>query len=89
MEITRRVKDAKSFIIEVANLIGRYLRDICDYPRNAQLIVQPLLLETVIDDPTNSRDCENYDIRQFVKTNRQGNFVPNMKTIKNLASRYF
>lgn len=85
----KRISDAKAYTNDVYDLISRYLVNPNRYPDNSQLIVQPTLCETIIDDPEGTQSCDVYDIRQFVTTDREGTPVPNLRHIQHLAKRYY
>ena len=65
----KRIEDIKSYINEVTDLIKRYIKNYDEYPKGARLLVEPVLCETVIDDPRGCRGVEQYNINRFFPLN--------------------
>ncbi|MCH3995319.1 MAG: hypothetical protein LKG14_04555 [Prevotella sp.] len=78
-----------SFITNLTSLIWDYIAHPSRYPLNSKLLIEPILGETVIDDPTQSRGCEQYDLNYFVSKNEHGSVKPNSKSIKKLAKKLY
>lgn len=89
MEIEKRIANAKSYVDDVADTIKRYISNKDDYPQDSHLIVQPVLCETLIDDPRYSKDCDIYDLRMFIKTGEDGAQKPDLEHIWRLAEIYY
>lgn len=89
MDITSRFRDMKSYIIEVTEILWRYIQNTDSYPRNALLAIQPELLTTVIDTRDACSQCEYYALNQLLKRTNHGTLVPNDSAIERLAMRYF
>ena len=85
----KRIEDIKSYINEVADLIKRYINNSDEYPKGARLLVEPVLCETVIDDPRGCRGVEQYNINRFVKIDNHGIRIPNLRAIMELAKKYY
>ena len=85
----KRIEDIKSYINEVTDLIKRYINNYDQYPRGARLLVEPVLCETVIDDPRGCRGVEQYNINKFVKIDNHGIPIPNLHAIMELAKKYY
>jgi hypothetical protein len=85
----KRIEDIKSYINEVADLIRRYINNSDEYPKGARLLVEPVLCETVIDDPRGCRGVEQYNINRFVKIDNHGIRIPNLRAIMELAKKYY
>lgn len=81
--------DAKAYIKDLTNLIWNYILNRDLYPANAKLAVQPEIMANVIDDPSQCRYCDIYDLNLLICHDRTGNPQPNMMAIKNVANRYF
>ncbi len=87
--MNKRIEDIKSYINEVTDLIKRYINNQDQYPRGARLLVEPVLCETVIDDPRGCRGVEQYNINKFVKTDNYDIPMPNLDAIMELAKKYY
>ena len=87
--MNKRIEDIKSYINEVTDLIKRYINNYDEYPKGARLLVEPILCETVIDDPRGCRGVEQYNINKFVKIDRYGIPMPNLHAIMELAKKYY
>ncbi|MGI6222998.1 MAG: hypothetical protein ACOYJG_05275 [Prevotella sp.] len=89
MEEEKRISNAKSYVDDVADTINRYIVNKDNYPNHACLIVQPILCETLIDDPRYTKGCDIYDLRQFIKKTPNGKELPDRESIERLARRYY
>ena len=85
----KRIEDIKSYINEVTDLIIRYINNYDEYPKGARLLVEPVLCETVIDDPRGCRGVEQYNINRFLKIDNHGIPIPNLHAIIELAKKYY
>lgn len=87
--LQKRISSMTSFVSNLTSLIWDYIAHPCHYPMNSKLLIEPILGETVIDDPAQSRGCEQYDLNHFVSKNRMGWKQPNTKSIKKLAKQLY
>ena len=78
-----------AYVRDVTSLIWNYIHHREQYPENAQLAVQPELMASVIEDPTQCRHCDFYDLRTLISKDDQGGLVPNQHAIQNMANRYY
>ena len=85
----RKMKTIKEYVSMVTSLIKFYLSNLSSFPRNAKLLVQRELGETVIDDPTQCRGCDHYNLDDFVKRGHDGYPAPNVQAIAQMASHYY
>ena len=85
----KRIEDIKSYINEVTDLIIRYINNYDEYPKGARLLVEPILCETVIDNPKGCRGVEQYNINRFLKIDNHGIPIPNLHAIIELAKKYY
>ena len=89
MEMEKRIANAKRYVDDVTDTINRYIVDKDNYPSHSCLIVQPMLCETLIDDPLNTKGCDIYDLRQFIKREPGGRELSDRESIERLARRYY
>lgn len=85
----RKFNDIRTYTVNVTELIWNFIRHPEAYPSNASLVVQPELMETVIDNPEECKYCDYYNINMLVERDSQGNMVPNSYAIANMARRYY
>ena len=85
----RKFNDIRTYTTNVTELIWHFIRHPEAYPNNASLVVQPELMETVIDNPNECKYCDTYNINLLVERDGQGNMVPNHYAIANMARRYY
>ena len=80
-------------IISETKKIGKqkiyFIRHPEAYPQDALLAIQPDLMETVIDNPSECNYCDFYNLNLLVERDSQGNMVPNRGAIAQLARRYY
>ncbi len=81
--------DTSAYMKDVTNLIWNYIRHRDLYPENAQLAVQPEIMANVIDDPSQCRFCDFYDLNTLIVKDVAGRQMPNKHAIQNMANRYF
>src|SRR5574344_1904032 len=67
--------------------ITKYINNYDEYPKGARLLVEPVLCETVIDDPRGCRGVEQYNINRFLKIDNHGIPIPNLHAIIELAKK--
>lgn len=81
--------DMTAYVRDVTGLIWNYIHHRDFYPDNAQLAVQPDLMACVIEDPTQCKHCDFYDLGTLISKDSQGELVPNTHAIQNMANRYY
>ena len=81
--------DTTAYVKDVTSLIWNYIHHRELYPDNAQLAVQPELMANVIDDPSQCRHCDFYDLGTLISKDAEGRLVPNVHAIQNMANRYY
>ena len=81
--------DTNTYMKDVTNLIWNYIRNRELYPENAKLAVQPEIMANVIDDPSQCRYCDFYDLNMLIVRDGNGRMTPNQLAIRNMANRYF
>ncbi len=84
-----RIKTITAYVSNVNELLWNYIKNKAAYPNNAVLAVQKELKETVIENPADCRNCEFYDLRNFIRQDSTGTQEPNMLAIRNLAYRFY
>ncbi|KGI60819.1 hypothetical protein [Prevotella sp. S7 MS 2] len=87
--IQKRFQDAKSYIVNLTELIWNYIRHRDWFPEGSLLAIQPEIIEVVIELPANCNGCELFDPQLFIRRNALGYAVPNMQAIRQLARRYY
>ena len=80
--------DTASYVKDLTNLIWDFIHHREQYPVNAKLAVQPEVLANVIDDPEQCAYCDFYDLSLFIAQDNNGQPVPNLLAINNIANRY-
>ncbi len=86
MEIYHNVND---YMNDLTNLVWNYINYPEQYPENAQLAVQPEIMVNVIDDPSQCKYCDFYNIDMLICKDNMGQTVPNVFAIKKVANRYY
>ncbi len=89
MNISNKFGDIKSYILELTDILWKYIQNIDSYPKNALLAIQPELMTTVIDTREACQSCEFYALPQLIKRNPYGMLIPNKQAITRLAERYY
>jgi hypothetical protein len=85
----KRIKDIKSYVRNVTELIWHYITNRDLYPKDSKLAVQPEIHETIIDNPSLCKNCDFYDLKKFIRRDAKGKLIPNMDEISNLAMHYY
>ncbi len=85
----KKFDDIKAYIVNVTELIWNFILHPEAYPSNASLVVQPELMETVIDNPNECKYCDFYNLNLLMQRDSRGRMVPNRCAIANMARRYY
>ncbi len=84
-----RIKNFTSYVSNLTDLLWNYIENTTAYPNNAVLAVQKEIKETVIENPALCKNCDFYNINDFIRLDSTGSLTPNSMAIQKLAGSFF
>lgn len=85
----RHFKDFGAYAKNITELIWNYIAHRDLFPHNAKLAIQPDINEVIIENPDECRNCDFYELHNFISITEQGGLIPNEAAIRLLANRYY